>query len=442
MHVINNPSQPQRIKNPWDSFLGISFEDPKAWDKARQQISGRSYPRDEMASILFSYNQTIGNDDAAVIAQIRALASPDSACVVAGQQLGMMGGAAYTILKAISCLLVARQTGSVPIFWLATEDHDIGEIDHTYLVDSMGNLQRFRLSFLKNGRSVEDLELTERNRGEIQAFWDALGVPVLSIGTVSYAEYMAKILVRFFAGTGIVFLEPKLLRKLATPFFRKELQENCAIQEVLKTTTNRLESVGGHPILHFNGGANLFLKNENKRRLKIHQTGDLFTAGNDRYRLEELLSLIDSEPGRFSTNVAARPVLQNALLPVIACIAGPAEMAYHLQLGDYHQYHGISMPCMVPRLSATFISPHIAKLLETYHLQPWDDIPHKSSDQEKFPGHGLHMLRNWLHPHERLQERVLNWWNFQAHAQENLIVECLNSLSWDSFTHNYLYYQS
>jgi uncharacterized protein YllA (UPF0747 family) len=194
-----------------------------------------------------------------------------------------------------------------------------------------------------------------------------------------------------------------------------------------------------------------------------------------------------------STNVAARPVLQSLLLPTLAYIAGPTEMAYFAQLGDYHLFHGVKMPLIIPRISASVIPPFADLLLQKCNLNPWDVIPHhwptlmpwltegrdvleaewfSSASREfhldlshetlmnflkamsrklihrvckarlrrnKIPSHGLHLLRNLLHPHDKNQERVLNWLGFQAHSKENLVMECLQQVSWDANNHLYFY---
>ena len=211
----------------------------------------------------------------------------------------------------------------------------------------------------------------------------------------------------------------------------------------------------------------------NHQRMKLRFDGQAFIAGNESYHLEDLLEKVQNEPESFSTNVAARPVLQNIILPVIAYIAGPSEIAYHRQLGDYHLFHGTSMPCLVPRLSATFIPPDAARILETCQLNPWDQIPHNWQDvfpliQQKgeamiaqwqecakhffdkdlslsaieryaklggkklihraykahiqkkgLSGESLHLLKNLINPHNNPQERLLNWWGFQTKTQEN-----------------------
>lgn len=494
MRVTTQPTTSKISVDPLASFLGMSFQDPDALLESKKNIEKRSYPRQALAEILESYNSEIGND-AIALQNTRRIGEDKSFCVVTGQQLGFMSGPIYTILKGLSCLLVAKQTGAVPIFWMATEDHDIPEVDHTYLIDSLGNLKRFHISLPREGVAVEDIYLTEKNIEEIQAFWSYLGIqdiPLPAVGEL-YSQAMLKVLVRMFAGTGMVFLEPKLLRPLSIPFFTKEITDFKRIQNVLKETTKHLEEAGGHPTINLGEGTNLFFKDRQRKRVKIRFDGKGFQAGNEHFSLDDLLSKVKSEPASFSTNVAARPVLQNTLLPVIAYVAGPAEMAYHRQLGDYHQFHEITMPCLIPRLSATFIPSYEAAILDACELNPWEEIPHYWPDvfpllqegeeamtaewlesakrffgkdlsltaieryvklggkklvyracrarlhQKKLPGNGLHLLRNLIHPHHNPQERLLNWWGFQAKSQENLIQKCLEQLSWDSTAHYYIY---
>jgi bacillithiol synthase len=476
------------------SFLGASYRDSRAFTKAKETVWQHSYPREVLADILEVYNQELGNDSFA-IDNARKLALPTSCCVVTGQQLGMMGGPIYTILKGISCLLVAKHTDAVPVFWLATEDHDVAEIDHTYCIYPLGNLKKFQLSLPRDNTFVEDIKLTSKNIEEIKAFWDYLGTdsPVeVKIGD-SYSRTMTQVLMRLFAGTGMVFLEPKLLRPLAIPFFKREIKECQEIQEVLKETTKRFEAAGGGAIIRVGEPTNLFLKNQQGKRIKIRWKDDAFVVGSMSYSLDEMLTKIEKEPQSFSCNVAARPVLQNTLLPVIAYVAGPAEASYHCQLKDYHHFHGTAMPVIVPRLSATLIPPYAASILEACQLKPWDNIPHhwmdvmphldegqelmiaewlksahhffgedlsldaleryvklgarklvhrickKRLERKGLSSNGLHLLNNLIHPHHLPQERVLNWWGFQANFQENILQLCLKKFSWDETSDYYLY---
>lgn len=414
------------------SFLGIPFDHPEAFDLIKESIKNKEYPRQQLAAILEEYNRKLGND-ASSLQNITKLKEPGSYCVVTGQQLGMQGGPIYTILKGISCLLLAKKTGAIPIYWLATEDHDVAEIDHAYCIDLSGDLKRFYISLPKEGFSIEDIKLTQTNVDEISAFWNFLDLqeqPIPMTGEL-YSVYMAKILMRLFIGTGMVFLEPKLLRQLAVPFFTREIKECQSIRKILKVTTERLKKAGGVPVINVQESTNLFIKNNQNKRVKLRFNDGAFTVGQESFSLDDILSKIDREPQLFSCNVAARPVLQNLLLPVIAYAAGPTEREYHRQLRDYYQFHGASMAIIVPRISATLISPAAQKILEATGLKPWNGIPKQVSGKD-VSKKNLHFLRNLITPHNESQERLLNWWEFQSKTQENLVMECTELMTWDS----------
>lgn len=446
------------------------------------QVGKRQYPRDKIATLLHDYNQKIGND-AAAFANIEALKNPQSVCVITGQQLGLMGGPSYTILKAISCLLVAREKGAIPIFWLATEDHDIVEIDHAYLLDPLGNLKKYTMHLPKDGRPVEDLELSAKNQQVLHEFLEHLKLPtslIPEIGT-SYSLTMANFLTKLFAGTGLVFLEPRLLRTLAVPFFQQEIADCDRILSILQATSKEVAV----PVIPFLESTNLFMKTPQGLRRKIRKIEGGFWVGQEKFSKEDLLELIRHEPDKFSTNVASRPLLQSLLFPTIAYVGGPSEIAYHQQLVDYFKLYGVPMPKVIHRLSASLIPAQSATILKKCHLEPWNPLPHhwielmpevassvgqinsewESSlfsrfkedlsqeagkraikyclrklqhrvcksrlKKQQLPSYGLHLLHNLLHPHEKPQERVLNWCYFQSQTKENLIKVILEKVIWN-----------
>lgn len=477
------------------SFFPISPLDPDGASKSCDLLKGRIFWRKELADILEPYNRLIGND-AAAQQKIETFRKKSTYCVITGQQLGLFGGPSYTLLKAISCLILARQHDAVPIFWLATEDHDIDEIDHTYLINALGNLSKISLSLPKNGQFVEEISLNSEHHEEIARFLDLVDQKSLAAiikQETSYCRAMAKVLVTLFKGTGMVFVEPALLRPLAKSFFVKEI-ENCeTIQGILQKTTRALIEAGGTPALDVAQGTNLFLKVAGKYRRKILFENNSFFIGNKNYTKDTLLKLIEDEPERFSTNAQARCVLQNTLFPVLAYVAGPGELNYYHQLADYHQFHEISVPWIVPRISATFLTPQAQQMLHQCRLFPWDKIPTEWSQivpgieagkdqlthqwvqsarkiygeevseeslirfvrhqvekiqrkatlsrlrKQGIAPHSLHYLRNLIHPHDKLQERVINWWEFQSCTQTSIIHEFINTFKEIPEGHLYCY---
>jgi len=482
-------------ESPLSSFLDILPSDQQGWNKSLFQVRKYSFPRRELSDILYTYNQSIGNDSEA-LNKIRELKKDAAVCVFTGQQLGILGGPAYTILKASTCISLAKQQGAIPLFWLATEDHDIGEIDHTYLLDPLGNLKKFHFPYPKDGRFVENLQISSVHMQTIQAFFQAIDLPqyLTDIASeTSYCRMMARLLSRLFRGTGLIFVEPWLLRPLARHFFQREILQAKTICSLLKNTTQRLQEMGGHAQLKISEGTNLFLKVQGKFRKKIQRMDKDFCIGGKKMDTDSLLSLVEKSPDLFSTNAQARAVLQSVLFPTVAYVAGPGELAYFHQLKDYFHFHGVAMPWVVPRLSATFVTPKAEKMLQQCGLKPWDPVPKRwralfpeleegiadiaqewltsaanrfdkdisnqaltvfvractkrlgskiASSRLKRRGiapYSLHYLTNLLYPHETLQEKVINWFEFQCATKENLVQELTKSQKIPNFSHLYCF---
>ena len=354
----------------------IDTDEPGAAEKSRERLAGQTFDLPALKKVLESYNKTINNP---------IEIDTSHPFVVTGQQLGLMGGPLYTVLKGISCLQAAKEHGATPLFWLATEDHDIGEIDHTYLLDEMGNLEKYKIPLPKRGLFVEDLQISANGQKVIDRFLEKTGGELQRYD--SYSRQMACWMSKLFAGTGMVFLEPWILRSMAAPFFQKELREGQA--------------------------GRLFYKDETGRRKKISTVDQ---------------KILDLPPTRLSTGVLARAVLQSVLIPTLAYIAGPAELSYWKDLGEYHRFHGAAMPWLVPRISATLIPGFAEEMLQRVGKNPWDEIVLDESSKEG------HTLRNLLYPRQKLQERVLNFSYFQT------TVETLSSaLDWKSRGHAYCF---
>lgn len=473
-----------------EEFLTFAPYSLSAKEQIKNAIHARSYPRDELSDILTKYNTQIENDKEA-LQNIQKLKNPNSVCVVTGQQLGFMGGPVYTILKGISCLLLAKELDAIPVFWLATEDHDIHEIDHTYLIDSWGNLKDYKLHFPSKHIAVEDLMMTSKHHEVIEKFLDQASLDFSFTMHKDFATTMAGFLAKLFKGTGLVFVEPKCLRALSRSFFQKELHHHREILAVLQETKSQLLKKGEEAPLPAEEGPQLFLKTDDGDREKIVAAEDHFRVKNKTYTLKDFENIIEKYPEKLSTNASSRPVLQSSLFPTAAYVAGPSELNYYRQLKEYHRFHDVPMPWIVPRLSGTFLTPESNYFLHKLSLDPWSPIPMHWSDlmpelhsdlshlkddwehaamrlfseelskktvdrytrhllnrlekkihsvrlqKQGLPLHALHYLRNLLHPHQHKQERVLNWCAFQSVSKKNLINECMHILKWDISGHFY-----
>lgn len=465
MHIVTRDEASTDDHPFLDTFLEIPPRHPEALNIAKKMLEGRVYPRESLALILADYNRSIGNDDSSALANAKKVGENDVYCVVTGQQLGVLGGPAYTILKAISCILLARQSRAIPIFWLATEDHDIGEIESTFVLDKLGNIKKYRLPFPKGG-AVEDLILSEENISVIKKFLSDCHLEESNFqmrAGESYSLVMARFLAHIFRGTGLLFIEPRCLRPLSVSFFEREIVEAQQINTCLIQTSEKLVKAGGIPGIEVqDGDINLFYKDKKGQRKKIRRQGTDFLIGDQEYSEEKLRSLIRDQSGNFSPAAISRPLFQCSVIPTIAYIGGPAELEYHRQLKEYFHYHNIPMPWIYPRLSMTFITKEAQDFMEKLKLEPWNPLPRhwevifpqvqgikdlkerKNAlralcEKNQVPYSALHVLYNLLQPYGKLQERTFNWFWLQAQTNENLIENVMQKLSWDAKGHHYCY---
>lgn len=433
MRIETYPIEDPRYSLQLERFFTIPPNAEDAIEMSRRQLYGRSFQRQNLGDLLVSYNQEIANDQAC-FDSIERLKCEGSAAVVTGQQLGLMGGPSYTILKAISCLKLAKSVGAVPVFWLATDDHDVREVDHTYLLDKKGNLKEYRLHLPQDGRSIESVELGSYDREIISSFLKETALDewqTFFARQQSYPRAMASFLAKIFRGTGLVFLEPKILRPLAKEFYARELQYAENICEALKSTTQNFQDVGGKPLLKIEG-TNLFFASDHASRKKVGYKEGVYTLSKEPIMLEELLKRVETNPEYFSPNAAARPVMQSLLIPTLAYVAGPSEWNYHCQLKGLFDFHGVPMPWIVPRLELSFVTGLAEEFLQILQLKPWEisftDLHVLREDlmAKKLPTNAFHILRNLLKPQQKPQSRILNWCGFQKETTKNLIQALLH----------------
>jgi len=310
--------------------------------------------------------------------------------IVTGQQVGLFSGPAYSVYKAVTALrwadaITNRGTDAVPIFWLATEDHDLAEVNHSDW-NTRDGLTRFEIPARE--------EDTDRRVGEILV-GDAVKSLTAKAGALlegSYAEEFAaalresyapgetygsafgKLISRIFAGRGIIFIDPldERLHRLSAGVYRRALDDSQTLREALLARSKELENDGFHAQVKVTRESTLLFYNVNGRRQPLRSRNGEFTAGKTRFTPDELRAAIDKSPEAFSANVLLRPIIQDTLLPTAAYIGGPAEIAYMAQNQIVYDSLLGRMPAIVPRAAFTLIDPLIARVLAKFDLDVRD----------------------------------------------------------------------
>ncbi|MGH9688011.1 MAG: bacillithiol biosynthesis cysteine-adding enzyme BshC [Candidatus Acidiferrales bacterium] len=307
--------------------------------------------------------------------------------VVTGQQAGLFSGPAFSFYKALSAIRCAEETthrgiDAVPIFWIATEDHDLAEVNHTFWNTRQG-LARYELParYEFAGRRVGEVPLGETVQALVAGASKTLdGVCVDTVSTAlresyspdeTYGSAFAKLMSRLFRGRGIIFLDPldPRLHRLAAPIFSRALAESATLREALLARSSDLESAGFHAQVKVTRESTLLFFTVNGRREPIRERGGTFVAGEAEFSPAQLADAVEKTPDAFSPNALLRPIVQDVLLPTAAYIGGPAEVAYFAQSQVLYQRLLGHMPAILPRQSFTFVEPPIARFLALYGLE-------------------------------------------------------------------------
>jgi bacillithiol biosynthesis cysteine-adding enzyme BshC len=321
-------------------------------------------------------------------ANLDRLAAGASA-VVTGQQVTLFGGPMLTLLKAATAVRMAAEASRaghphVPIFWLATEDHDFEEINQIVLPCHSGSkpgLQTLRLPHHPApGRPVGNLVLGEGILSLVQEVRRCLGensisdlIATLYTPAATFASAFASLISRLFSDHGLIVIDassrPFHAQALST--LRGAIEQADAIHAALRERSNALERAGYHAqVLVSENSSLLFLIDEQTgvRNALKKTPGGLWSAATRKYETAELLSILENAPERISPNVLLRPVFQDTLLPTAAYIGGPAEIAYYAQSQVVYQHLLARTTPVLPRFSATLIAPKLARIMQQYQL--------------------------------------------------------------------------
>ncbi|MCU1343279.1 MAG: hypothetical protein JWN92_2702 [Candidatus Acidoferrum typicum] len=309
--------------------------------------------------------------------------------VVTGQQVGLLGGPAFSVYKALTAIrlaneLTAKGTNAVPVFWLATEDHDLAEVNHCFFGARTG-LERFDLSNPgAEGRRVGEITLGESMR-EIASRASAMleGAAAEDVAkwiTESYrpeetfGTSFAKLMTRIFAGRGLIFLDPLSpeLHRLSAQTMLRALKEHESLAKELVERSVALERAGFHAQVKVTENSTLVFRIVDGLRVPVRPRNGGYVAGAIQESFEDTWKAVENHPEQFSANALLRPVIQDTLLPSIAYIGGPAEIAYHAQTSLIYKRLLGRAPAILPRAAFTLVTAHVATLLKKYKLDVRD----------------------------------------------------------------------
>ncbi len=354
---------------------------------AAARLGSTAYQRDQLAEILIRQNQSFGASDRTMTA-IERLRDPQSVCVFAGQQAGLFGGPMMTLIKALAIVkLAASYTAElnrpvIPVFWIAGDDHDFAEANHTWLLNREAEptriaydaIPQIALPMGETRFAGEDALNTAKN-----AFKNCLGQTDFTAELYHLVDQtyttgdtlvsaFGKLMAHLTADYGLVLFNPTdpAAKSLAAPFFKQVLAKQDEVHGTIEAANKRLQASGYHLQVQKTERATHLFVNLDGRKPLLKDGG--YTVSGRTFSDQDLSRLIDSEPERFSPDALLRPVMQSYLFPVVGQIGGPAEIAYFAQMNGLFELMNLPAPFYKQRASATLVETRFEKLMTTQKI--------------------------------------------------------------------------
>ena len=332
------------------------------------------YPEDRRQALIAALRPLNGESQ-----QLARLAMPGTLAVVTGQQVGLFGGPIYTIYKALTAARLAERLGeagipAVPVFWLATEDHDFEEISHCWVFDEATQPRMLRApadsghcpAGLVAPEAYPAAELAELLRdfpfrNEVMDLVGSSYRPGRTMGE-AFLGLVRPLLDRY----GFLYIDPMQpeVRRLASPLLEETARRGEELTALLLDRNRRLEEAGYHAQVHFEATNSLLFLLAGGRRVPLRRRVGTYEGETGIYSPGELAA----QKEQLSPNAVLRPVMQDYLLPTVAQVAGPAELAYLAQSQALYQALLGRAPVVQPRNGFTLLEKRAAKLVDKYGL--------------------------------------------------------------------------
>jgi len=327
--------------------------------------------------------------------------------VVTGHQVNLLGGPVYSVYKAVTAIKLAEEFAHagqdcVPVFWLASEDHDLAEIDNVLLPQpQQAALEKLQV----RGKGVEGapvgrIELDASVSSALDRIAEVLGpsnaLDALRAAYVpgqTFASAFGRLFTSWFKEQGLLIIDPNdpALHRMAQPVFTGVVRHASELNRAVMERGRRLEASGYHQQVKVTAATAFLFGLQDGRRTAVRRNGNDngFAIGERKLTASELLAELERVPQEFSPNALLRTSMQNFLLPSVVYIGGPAEIAYLAQAGPLEQaLVGYSTPVSY-RLSATIVEPRWKKLLERYGLEVKDAFAGREHLRESIAGRKL-----------------------------------------------------
>jgi bacillithiol biosynthesis cysteine-adding enzyme BshC len=356
-----------------DPKLSHTYSFPPSVQGFERALSYRKFPAGKRKKLYEVLKQQYdGVDcDLAVRSNLELLKGDNTFTVTTGHQLNIFSGPLFFLYKIITTINIAKELAVqypeynfVPVYWMATEDHDFEEINHVFVggeryewqTDQTGAVGRFKTDGLA--------ELADQIEGRTGLFREAYA------NNETLAEAVRCYVNKLFHGEGLVVLDADdpVLKAAFIDVVKDDLVQHSAYHCVTRRSQHLTDN-GYRPQLNPRE-INLFYLAGNLRK-RIVRAGDRYQVVESEisFAKEELLELVEKSPEKFSPNVILRPLYQEMILPNLGYVGGPAELAYWLQLKEMFDEFKVDFPVLMPRNFGLYVPGNIQRKIEKLNIK-------------------------------------------------------------------------
>jgi bacillithiol biosynthesis cysteine-adding enzyme BshC len=320
---------------------------------------------------------------------IKLLSEPNTFTVTTGHQLNLFTGPLYFLYKIVSAINLSRELKNaypgqdfVPVYWMATEDHDFEEINYF-------NFRNKKIKWPRTSTGPVGRLSTEGLDAVLSVFAKELGLgdnaawlkelfEKAYLNHTNLADATRYLANEIFGTEGLVIIDADDtgLKKLLVPHIKEELLNQTSHQRVAETAVHLKDyNIQVNP-----REINLFYIEDNIRERIILQDGIYYINNTElKFSEKEIMALLESNPEKFSPNVIIRPLYQEVILPNLCYIGGGGELAYWLELRSYFESANVTFPILLLRNSALIATQKQADKLDKLNLS-WADMFSKQED--------------------------------------------------------------
>ncbi len=365
-------------QNPSSFADCFHFNPTQVIEKIQAIEKQKFFNRKLLVEYLYQYHLDL-KAPSKTLQNILQLNDPDSLVIMTGQQPGLLTGPLYTIYKTIACLQVAKKIQQqlnrkcIPIFWMASEDHNLKEVTSVFFPNLLGTeYEKFSLR-PKRGHFKKPVGLIPLEKEKIVSLLNKVKNFLSASSHFDEAEKMlyhtlnhsntlgqwfSRLMLTLFQNSGLVLLEPNspILKKLAAPLWEKIVSDPLALPKRINLSGKAIEQKGYIRQLPIYTNQCPFFLYEEQRREGVSWSGHSFNTIKHSYSKEDYHTIVQNFPERLSPNVYLRPILSEFLFPTLFYLGGPGEIGYFAQLKKVYEYFDLTMPILLPRLSITLHS--------------------------------------------------------------------------------------